>query len=156
MWTGAEIPKLRLLARKIRLGLRTTSEIREETDTILNDRELAELLGSVYELNENHAVRNIQRCYEAHEITSSETISALKGLKYALMRYISARKANSLARAYRYEVKETANVDTSVNETNRLLEHMNEVIRMLRSAGYDIDDEIAKMFPGDVDETEVF
>ncbi|KAJ3744220.1 hypothetical protein DFH05DRAFT_1543415 [Lentinula detonsa] len=156
MWTGAEIPKLRLLARKIRLGLRTTSEIKEETDTILNDRELAELLGSLYELNENHAVRNIQRCYEAHEI--SETISALKGLKYALMRYISARKANSLARAYRYEVKkETANVDTSVNDsTNRLLEHMNEVIRMLRSAGYDIDDEIAKMFPGDVDETEVF
>ncbi|KAJ3800674.1 hypothetical protein GGU11DRAFT_742287 [Lentinula aff. detonsa] len=129
MLTGVEIPKLRLLARKIRLGLRTTSEIKEETDTILNDRELAELLGSLYELNENHAVRNIQRCYEAHEI--SETISALKGLKYALMRYrVSARKANSLARAYRYEVKkETANVDTSVNETNRLLEHMNRVIR---------------------------
>ncbi|KAJ3908079.1 hypothetical protein F5879DRAFT_1020509 [Lentinula edodes] len=104
MMTGIEIPIITAVSTKLAAVIESnrTSVLIEEARKILNDERIMNLLSLLYELDPKLAAENNKRYTRARAICNN--LNLMKGSKYILIRYISARSAASLALEYQNSV----------------------------------------------------
>ncbi|KAJ3995050.1 hypothetical protein F5050DRAFT_1903677 [Lentinula boryana] len=102
MITGAEFSIALTLASKI-ISTLSTERLKNRTDEILGDHNLADLMGELYELNEKQAKKQNRKWDKACE--KIKLLEVSRAPKYMLFRYSTARSAYSLAKSYEVNVK---------------------------------------------------